>query len=98
MDTIESLMREINSLKRESRGLVFRIFWLIVLLVASLYFLFTSVRTNAMAEVTMYESKLGQRVVLGGDTLLIIDYSILTETYMLSNGVRISAELINKQK
>jgi hypothetical protein len=44
-----------------------------------------------------YGSNIGNKYVLFGDTLVIVDYSILESTYTLSNGVKISKELVSKK-
>ena len=39
---------------------------------------------------------LGKHIVIKGDTLMIIDHSILLENYTLDNGTTISASLVDK--
>ena len=39
---------------------------------------------------------IGEDVVINGDTLVIVDYKMLTEKYVLSNGVEISEDYVNK--
>lgn len=43
-----------------------------------------------------YESKLGKYVLLGKDTLQVVDYSIFNETLKLENGNEINQELFEK--
>jgi len=41
-------------------------------------------------------NKVGQKVIVGNDTLVIVDYSMLGETYKLSNGTDISISFVDK--
>jgi len=41
-----------------------------------------------------YEQNIGKEFILKGDTLTIVDYSSLNETYTLSNGVVISKSIV----
>jgi len=43
-----------------------------------------------------YESKLGKHVLLGKDTLQVVDYSMFTETLKLENGKEINYEIFKK--
>ena len=43
-----------------------------------------------------YKVRMGQKVVINGDTLIIIDYSTFKETFTLSNGVRIDTTVASK--
>jgi len=49
-------------------------------------------------ETTKIESNLGKKIFIDGDSLTITDYSILHETYKLSNGTTVSFELVKKLK
>jgi hypothetical protein len=40
--------------------------------------------------------RIGQMVVMGKDTLMIVDYSTLNKTYTLDSGIEISTELADK--
>ena len=42
-----------------------------------------------------YEKYLGFKQVVDGDTLTVVDYSIVFETFTLSNGTEVSFEFIN---
>lgn len=44
----------------------------------------------------LYQSHLGDTVILGEDTLLVVDYSIINGIYTLSNGVVVNSLIINK--
>ena len=48
-------------------------------------------------EKAKYEIYIGESYILEKDTLTIIDYSSLNETFILSNGVEINYKLVNKK-
>jgi len=53
--------------------------------------------TNLLkSEVGKIESKVGTKLILEKDTVMIIDYSFLKNNYTLSNGREISFELVDK--
>lgn len=45
-----------------------------------------------------YHQHLNTEYVMSGDTLTIVDYSLVFDTFTLSNGQEISAEIVNKEK
>lgn len=47
-------------------------------------------------EADSYKAHIGEVYVLDGDSLKIIDYSMINETYTLSNGVEVNKALIEK--
>ena len=47
-------------------------------------------------EIDVIKSKVGNQVIIGRDTSIITDYSLLLDNYTLSNGTKISTELANK--
>jgi len=49
------------------------------------------------AEREKYQENLGKTVVLGKDTLIIINYNIFLGQFRLSNGSDVSSELIFKK-
>ena len=51
---------------------------------------------NIGSEIEKVEAMVGTKVVLEKDTAIIIDYSILEESYTLSNGKEISFVLAQK--
>jgi hypothetical protein len=61
-------------------------------LVSTLNYLYVKDKVNA--RVIELERKLGDEIVLGKDTLIIIDYSIMTNTYTLSNGYKINKSVL----
>lgn len=49
-------------------------------------------------EKSKIEANIGEKVVIEKDTLLIVDYSFLESNYTLSDGRKVSFELIKKLK
>ena len=49
-------------------------------------------------EKSKIEANIGEKVVIEKDTLLILDYSFLESNYTLSDGRKVSFELIKKLK
>ena len=47
-------------------------------------------------ELNKYETRVGDKVVLKGDTLMIIDYSFVESNFTLEDGRKISIELLDK--
>lgn len=45
---------------------------------------------NSIIEGPKYKNELGNKIIINKDTLRIIDYSILNENFILSNGVTIN--------
>lgn len=54
--------------------------------------------TSIQKEKAEYEVNIGKRMILEKDTLTIIDFSTLDETYSLSNGIKVSKGIINNAK
>lgn len=70
-------------------------FGLFIFLIHSLT---TSVTSEIKKERNKYEVKIGTKYVLEKDTLTVVDYSSIFETFTLSNGKTVNASLILKQK
>ena len=47
-------------------------------------------------EVSKIETKVGQKLILQKDTLMIIDYSVFNSNYTLEDGRKISFDLADK--
>ncbi len=75
---------------------VSKLIGVILVLSMGLTFLMNSIKSDVQKEQSVYKAKIGQKFILGKDTLIIVDYSLLTKTFTLSNGSKVSAELINK--
>lgn len=43
-----------------------------------------------------YDNMVGKKVLIDKDSLTVVDYSIIHETYTLSNGKTVSIKLIKK--
>jgi ABC-type Fe3+-citrate transport system substrate-binding protein len=41
-----------------------------------------------------YQNELGHKVVIGNDTSVILNYSLLDETFALSNGSKVSSSFV----
>jgi hypothetical protein len=49
-------------------------------------------------EVQLYESAIGEMVVIKEDTLMVVDYSMFKDSYTLDNDIEISSVLFEKLK
>lgn len=49
-------------------------------------------------ELSKPKENIGKHIVVNKDTLLILDYSNLTEVYKLNNGTEVSYEYLNQNK
>lgn len=41
-----------------------------------------------------YKAEVGTEVILKGDTLMVVDYSLWDDTFTLENGVSVSSKLV----
>ena len=58
-----------------------------------------SINTSKLdTEINKVKEKVGKRIVIQKDTLMIIDYSILNNNYTLEDGRKVSFDLLNKLK
>lgn len=48
-------------------------------------------------EVNSYKENIDKQIIINGDTLKIVDYKVLTNSYKLSNGLEVSKDFVNKQ-
>ena len=69
-------------------------FFLFVFLVNSLT---SSITTEIGKEKNKYKVKIGNKFVLEKDTLTIVDYSSIMETFTLSNGKEVNASIVFNQ-
>lgn len=58
------------------------------------YLLTSSITSEIEKEKNKYKVKIGQKVILEKDTLTIIDYSSIMETFTLSNGKEVNASIV----
>ena len=56
----------------------------------------TLLMNNLNSEMDKIKVKVGSKLILEKDTVMIIDYSLLKNNYMFSNGKEISFELVEK--
>jgi len=68
----------------------------IAFLVVMAYYINLTVSDMKKDHEDTYENMVGKKILLDKDSVTIIDYSILHETYTLSNGKTISIKLIKK--
>lgn len=61
-------------------------------------YLMTSITSGIQKERNKYQDKIGTKYVLEKDTLIVVDYSSVLETFTLSNGNEVNASLILKAK
>ena len=59
-------------------------------------YLVKEARTMINTETNKYIEHVGEEYVLNSDTLIITDYSLLEESFTLSNGVKINYHLVAK--
>lgn len=66
----------------------------IILFAICMNLLTSKILTQVNNEKDKYESKIGQKFILEKDTLTIIDYSSIMETFTLSNGKQVNCSII----
>ena len=69
---------------------------LVLLVCVSIYWTYSIKKIGSKIDgvENKYKEHIGNKFVLSGDTLTIIDYSMFNETFTLSNGQKISCELV----
>ena len=65
-------------------------------LVVSISIMINSIKHGVADESEKYETYIGENCIIGSDTLMVVDYSIVLETFTLSNGATISYKLEEK--
>lgn len=69
-----------------------------LLVVCSLYFLLMKgIGKSLKDEQDKYKVQVGKKIVVGKDTLQILDYSTWQENFTLSNGTTVSYDFVQKQ-
>ncbi len=71
---------------------------LFCLMIVFLVFLMQGINSQYKNHIDKVQLNIGKKVILYKDTLLIINYSIIDNTYTLSNGVKVASELIEQIK
>ena len=68
-----------------------------IIIGAVLIIIFSSFISNKIeGEFDKVKTKVGQKLILQNDTLMIIDYSVFNSNYTLEDGRKISFDLANK--
>lgn len=67
---------------------------LVVLFVFCVHLLTSSITSEIDKGKNKYKVKIGQKIILEKDTLTIIDYSSIMETFTLSNGKEVNASIV----
>lgn len=69
-----------------------------LIMIATLFIGINFILSSAEKEQETYKAKIGKTIVLEKDTLTVIDYSMIMETFKLSNGQDVSASLVFNKK
>jgi hypothetical protein len=67
---------------------------LVAVFVFCVHLLTSSITNEIDKERNKYKVKIGQKFILEKDTLTIIDYSSIMETFTLSNGKEVNASIV----
>lgn len=70
---------------------------LCIIFICCILYLFNQAHSELNSTDAKYKKAIGEKFVLDKDTLLIIDYSILSSNFTLANGKTVSSELVFKQ-
>lgn len=76
------------------KKMILAIFGLAIGSALCINFLTLSIKKAISTEQDKYKVKIGQKFILEKDTLTIVDYSLIMETFKLSNGKEVNASLI----
>ena len=74
-----------------------KILLLFVVMSCSITYLIHSMCSKLDEEQNMYKAKIGNQFILEKDTLIIVDYSTIKESFTLSNGKEVNALLVLKK-
>ena len=73
-----------------------------VVCVIALTFILNNLLNNVTSEISKekekYEEYVGKKHIIDKDTLTITDYSIIEETFTLSNGQKVSYKLVSNAR
>jgi hypothetical protein len=79
---------------------VFKILGMFILWIVAVVYLLniagSSVTTRLNTEESKYKKHIGQKHIIDKDTLTIVDYSIFSENFTLSDGRKVNYLLIGK--
>ena len=79
------------------KKMIFSTIVLLAVLFALLFILISSMNNLIEDEEKKYKTRIGQEFIFGKDTLKIIDYSLLLESFTMSNGVKVNSSLVFNQ-
>ena len=88
-------MKKLKELLNKVSDLQWLFIGLFISIILSTYVM-TSVISSYLNKEDIAKKSIGKKVVINKDTLVITDYSMLMETYKLSNGTEISFEYLKK--
>ena len=71
-------------------GAVLFVVWVLLLVMYA-----NTCSSSLETELNKYETRVGDKVILKGDTLMIIDYSFMESNFTLEDGRKISIELLD---
>lgn len=74
--------------------MIIRMIVLVALFVFCVHLVTTSITSEIDKEKNKYKVKIGQKFILEKDTLTIIDYSSIMNTFTLSNGKEVDASIV----
>ena len=77
--------------------MIFSTIVLLAVLFALLFILISSMNNLIEDEEKKYKTRIGQEFIFGKDTLKIIDYSLLLESFTMSNVVKVNSSLVFNQ-
>ncbi len=69
---------------------------LFVFIITASYLLSDSIIKSVNTEENKYKKYLGEKYIIDNDTLIIVDYSIFSENFTLSDGRKVNYILIHK--
>lgn len=74
--------------------MIIGMFALVAIFVFYVHLLTSSITSEIDKEKNKYKEKIGQKFILEKDTLTIIDYSSIMETFTFSNGKEVNASIV----
>ncbi len=82
------------NIKRIFIGLVVLVFalWVCISIMGKLF------TTEVSKELEKYRSEIGKKIILEKDTLTIVNYSSIMETFTLPNGKEVNASMVFNKK
>lgn len=66
----------------------------VIIFVLSVHLLTKSITNEIDKKTEKYKGKVGEKFILEKDTLIIIDYSTIKESFTLSNGKEVNSSMV----